>query len=85
MISKLYVIQDRVAEESGPIFESKNDAVAHRNFTKIIQTSTNPDDFKLIHVGEIDHDTNVITQLEIREVYIGLSMLDEEQENEANA
>lgn len=62
MISKIYVVYDRVAEESGPVFEAKNDGVAIRQYLHLIKTKNMvPADFNLLHVGEIDHDVSVIT------------------------
>lgn len=49
----LYVIRDRVAEEYGPPFTSKNDGVAQRKFQSILMEAKNtrPSDFELVHVG----------------------------------
>lgn len=60
MIMKLYVIQDKIAEESGPIFEAKNDGVAFRKYQKTINEVGNSDEYALYCVGEIDHENNVI-------------------------
>jgi len=62
-MKKLYVIYDKVAEESGPIFEAKNDGTALRNYNIFMQ-KTSPDnlaDYELYCVGEIDHETNFVT------------------------
>lgn len=59
--SMLYVVFDKVAQESGPIFEAKNDGVAIRQFTQLMEK--NPIDrqeFALLCLGEIDHGTNEI-------------------------
>lgn len=60
----LYTIFDRVAEESGPVFEAKNDAVALRKFRDFMkQNPIDPREFRLIALGRIDHATNKLTVL----------------------
>lgn len=61
----LYVIHDRVAQESGPVFEAKNDAVAVRNMrnTLLENQAAKPLEFALLRVGTINHETSVITPL----------------------
>lgn len=58
----MYVVHDLVAEESGPIFEAKNDLVAMRNVKQMFQDvdSNYIKDYKLICVGRLDHTTNKI-------------------------
>lgn len=51
----LYVVHDRLAEEVGPIFEARNDAVALRNFRKLME-SNRPEEYKLLRLGVFDHD-----------------------------
>lgn len=83
MINQLYVIYDRVAMESGPVFEAKNDGVALRNFQKFMEGKPYPDDFVLMHTGEIDHETNVISgDLMGREVTPTVGMVDQLEEDE---
>lgn len=62
MTYKLYVIIDKVAQESGPIFEAKNDACALRKYSMFMQQQELADqnDYKLVTVGEIDHETNEV-------------------------
>lgn len=48
---RIYVIKDTVAEECGPLFEAKNDAVAIRSFENLRKNQPNPDDFSLWEVG----------------------------------
>lgn len=58
---RLYVIRDLVAEESGPVFEAKNDEVARRGFRQIMERQkTSSIEFKLICLGEIDHEKDAI-------------------------
>lgn len=57
MISKLYVIKDLIADESGPIFQAKSDEVAMRNFNNLIKDkSVNPDEYRLYCVGDYDNE-----------------------------
>ena len=65
MINKMYVIYDSCAEESGPIFEAKNDQVAARNFEIFLKKMDNKSDFRVFIVGEIDHDSNIVNALRI--------------------
>lgn len=52
----LYCVFDKVAEEAGPIFEAKNDAIAQRNFMKLLErTGGMQSDFVLYSVGKFDH------------------------------
>lgn len=60
---RVYVIFDRVAQESGPLFEAKNDAVAVRQARNLIASANGarPDEFRLLYMGDIDHDTNMLS------------------------
>lgn len=61
----LYVIFDRVAEESGPVFEAKNDGTASRAARDLVVTAkgASPIEFQLLMLGTIDHEKNVINAL----------------------
>lgn len=56
---RLYVIFDRVAEEAGPIFEAKNDAVAQRQLRALFVQDrvSRPDEYWLFCVGAQDKRT----------------------------
>lgn len=58
----LYVIRDKVAAESGPIFEAKNDGLALRQYSYLManQKGASPGDFELRCLGTIDHETDAI-------------------------
>lgn len=57
MVSKLYVIFDKLAEESSPIFQAKNDAVAMRMYLgSPLPDGAKREDFILRCVGEYDHE-----------------------------
>ena len=47
MITNIYTIRDKVAEEVGPLFQAKNDAVAIRQFKQLVKDSENPEEYEL--------------------------------------
>ena len=57
----LYTIYDKVAEETGPLFEAKSDAVASRSARTLLAEVQTVDDFKLLRVGYSDKTTGMIT------------------------
>lgn len=82
MKMNLYVVYDRVAEESMPIFESRNDGTALRAYQKgIIEKNDIPEkEFMLLHVGTIEHDTSeVVPVYPGREVYVNVNMETEDE------
>nr|WAE43884.1 MAG: nonstructural protein [Microviridae sp.] len=65
MLMNLYVIYDKVSKEAGPVFSSKNDAVAHRSYNQILQSKElAADDFALYQLGVIDTEAPFITGIE---------------------
>lgn len=55
---KLYVIYDKIAEKSGPIFHADNDAVAIRGYNRLVNNGEiEPEDYQLMCVGEYDDRT----------------------------
>jgi len=56
MIVNLYAVRDRIAEETGPIFMAKNDAIALRQTQQLLRSEqvTDPEDFELWMVGTYD-------------------------------
>lgn len=79
MIMNMYVVHDKVAEESGPVFEAKNDGVAFRQFQQLALNTNgaNPDDFTLLCIGSVDHEKNSVGVLPIaKEVIANLGMED---------
>ena len=56
---RLYCMYDTVSEESGMIFEARNDAVARRIYLTMDETALPPGsekkDFKLYKLGSYDH------------------------------
>ena len=70
MRSQAYVIYDKEAEECGPIVLAKNDKVAIRKFHDSLKKLDNCtiDEFKLVRIGELDHDQIIFTVSEAIEV-----------------
>jgi len=62
---RLYAIMDRIAEEAGPIYQAKSDAVAIRNFRMALKEA-NPDEFRLYYVGDYDTEKVKVFGLEGR-------------------
>ncbi|QXP44182.1 MAG: nonstructural protein [Arizlama microvirus] len=52
----LYVIYDKVAMESGPVFSAKNDGIALRSCRSILKDVERPDDFKVLRVSAYETD-----------------------------
>ena len=61
----LYAVYDRVAEESGPIFDAKNDGTAARAARDLVMNAkgARPHEYQLLKLGTIDHEKNVLTAL----------------------
>ena len=52
----LYVVYDKIAQESGPVYTAKNDVVAQRMYQGLINdTGINPADYQLLHVAAYDN------------------------------
>lgn len=68
MKGKIYVINDRLANENGPVFQAVNDAVALRQFTQVLEKTKYPEDYKLFCVGEIEEDGQLIISEKIYDV-----------------
>lgn len=81
----LYVIFDRVAEQSGQIFEAVNDGTALRHFKQAVAKAdpsiVEATEFALLYVGAVDHETNQIflSGTEPREV---ITTVESEEGNE---
>lgn len=59
----VYTIYDDVAKECGPIFQSKNDAVAFRAFNSLLENVPESSlcDYSLFCLGYLDSETMVFT------------------------
>ena len=56
----LYSIYDKVAMESGPVFQAKNDDVAVRATCSLLSDVDKCDDFVLYRVGTFDAENHII-------------------------
>lgn len=68
MLKNLYCIYDKVAQESGPIFEAKNDGVAERMYFDLVHNQQkNPvfdqNDYQLLCLGSFDSESSKIVPL----------------------
>ena len=85
--NKLYVVNDRVAETSGPIFEARNHGVATRKYKHMLneEKALNVDDYQLLCIGEFDHDVNLITKEDFPKIIVdgeNVMYLDEVEEDD---
>ena len=55
----MYTIRDMVAEENGPLFAAKNDAVAMRSYNRLMAEVENPREYELYHVFSYDHSAAI--------------------------
>lgn len=83
MKSVIYTVYDKVAEEYGPLFEAKNDAVALRQFKQLIATVVveNRDDYVLYSCGTFDHDAGDLVSWDLDPVAFSGDLDDKEQKN----
>lgn len=63
MNNNLYTVYDRVAQESGPLFEAKNDLVAWRMVLSA-NLPIAPNEFDLMCLGSYSHDPVMISLFE---------------------
>lgn len=57
---RLYTIRDIVAGEFGPVYESKNDEVAVRQYQMVINKTEFKDDYTLYYIGDFDKETGIL-------------------------
>lgn len=74
MDQKLYVIYDKLAEESGPIFTAKNDMVALRQYSHLIKDVENQNDYSLECVGVYDPRSCCLVSTHRRSVCDGVAV-----------
>jgi len=78
----LYTIYDRVAEESGKLWEAKNDGVALRGYQMFLEKEKAEDktgvfeplDYMLTYVGEWNKTENTIAPVQPRQVIAKISI-----------
>lgn len=74
MKTRLYTIYDKRAEESGPLFQAKNDAVALRNYESLLaREEVKETEYKLLCVGLFDNEKCLIFPQDPEEVILKLS------------
>ncbi len=58
MTTNIYTIYDKLAKESGPLFQAKNDKVAFRQFQTQLKDIKNiqVEDFELLNIAEYDNE-----------------------------
>lgn len=78
---KIYAIYDKIAEESGPLFQAKNDLIAVRNTKNMLMQNgvTVPDDYILYHLGEYDTESMELTVLQEPEEILFMNISEEKQ------
>lgn len=76
----LYVIYDKLAAESGPVFEAKNDQVALRQFKKAIEPASNKNEYQLYRIGAYDNEKLECTSFEAEEILDRLTKSAEERQ-----
>lgn len=76
MIINVYSIRDLIAEDSGPLFQAKNNAVAVRSFQFSLKDTTTPGDFRLLLIGSFDTETSRLVVLPVAEEVV-LTLNDE--------
>ena len=80
----IYTIYDEAADEFGPVFTAKNDAVAQRQFQQILKGVEYPAEFGLYKVGDFDSECIEMPLIgcESKEVLDGLKVEKEIIDNE---
>lgn len=78
MKTGMYVIYDKVAKEAGPIFTSKTEGVALRNWNAFVQNNDNKsleiDDYDLLYIGMLDTEVPEIVDIEVKKIGIDIEM-----------
>lgn len=67
MKQNLYSIFDVIAEEYGPIFHAKNDAVANRNYLRMLTgENISEEEYKIVRLGDFDTESGYINYNKVR-------------------
>lgn len=64
MINQIYTIYDRVAEETSPLVEAKNDSIAIRQWNHVMADNPNSGQYDLLCIGSMDTETVKLTAYE---------------------
>ena len=75
MITNIYTIRDKVAEEVGPLFQAKNDAVAIRQFKQLIKDSENPEEYELLCLGDFNDQTIELETSKVKVININIEVI----------
>ena len=75
MITNIYTIRDKVAEEVGPLFQAKNDAVAIRQFKQLIKDSENPEEYELLCLGDFNDQTIELETGKVKVININIEVI----------
>lgn len=69
MVTGLYAVYDRLAEESGPVFMAPTPAVAVRQYNSLMKSvnAGSPEEYKLLKLGTYDSSHSVIEAYAIPE------------------
>ena len=73
MITNIYTIRDKVAEEVGPLFQ-KNDAVAIRQFKQLIKDSENPEEYELLF-GDFNDQTIELETVKVKVINTNIEVI----------
>lgn len=82
MLVGLYSIYDRVAKESGPVFQSKNDDVAVRATCSLLSDVDSIEDFILYRVGTFDVENHLIDDCDVKIVDYEILYLSQKEKSE---
>ena len=75
MITNIYTIRDKVAEEVGPLFQAKNDAVAIRQFKQLIKDSENPEEYELLFLGDFNDQTIELETVKVKVINTNIEVI----------
>ena len=82
---RIYVIYDVVAQQGSNLFEAKNDAVALRQFNRLVKDSDFAQEFQLWYLGDYDancdpSNDNPIDLVPVRRIQANIDNSFEEEE-----
>lgn len=78
MLGRVFVVYDKVMQDSVMLFEARNDAVAVRSFRAfLVSTADASGDYRLLHVGFYDHEKSLISPVPVP-VEIQVNLVDRE-------
>ena len=62
MTTMVFSIYDKLAEEYGPTFHAKNNAIANRNYHQLAESQNlKIEEFELVQVGTFDNESGTLT------------------------